>query len=67
MTKRKYIAQVGMTVIHQVEFEADDSLDDDALDDLAGALAMKEVGGADDYQILELDYAGEGKKGSRYV
>jgi len=54
MTKRKYVAQVGMTLIHQVEFEADETLTDDELDDLAGELAMKAVGGCD-FQVLELE------------
>lgn len=58
MPKRKYVAQVGLTVIRQVEFEADESLSDDEVDSLAGKLAMKMVGGCDDFQILEIDYCG---------
>lgn len=58
MAKKSYVAQVGLTVIRQVEFEADESLTDDEVDEIAGKLAMKMVGGCDEYQVLEVSYRG---------
>jgi len=57
MAKRLYVAQVGLTVVHQVEFTADDSLTDPELDEIAGELATKEVGGCSYYQVLELEFS----------
>lgn len=58
MAKKLYVAQVGLTVIRQVEFEADESLTDDEVDEIAGKLAAKMVGGCDEYQILQVSYRG---------
>lgn len=58
MAKKSYVAQVGLTVIRQVELEADENLTDDEIDEIAGKLATKMVGGCDEYQVLQVSDRG---------
>jgi len=55
MAKKLYVAQVGLTVIRQIKFTADENLTDDELDDMAGKLAMNITTGCTDFQILGME------------
>ena len=53
-----YYAQVRMSIVRQVEFEA--SPDDD-LDAIAEKVAIAEYGDCEDLEVIELDYRGLGR------
>lgn len=50
----KFVAQVEMKIVCQVEFEADETLTKNQLEDIAGDLAQAEFGDCDEFEVLEL-------------
>ena len=54
----RFYANVKVTDVRQVEFEADENLTNDELQMLAIAAVDREWGSFDEYTIVELDYWG---------
>ena len=59
--KKRYYANVKIVDIRQVEFEAEDGLTNDELEDLALDVVQREWGSFDEAEVVELDYALQGR------